>query len=252
MFIVIVRPFFLNIWPKSNEHKIQGGGDFLRNFPSSFVSDLICNNFPFSFHNFPFSSHNFPFSFVSDLICQPHEEKWWRRNIRSAAKWGRYVYWGNYLFIRNNLPGHVFVYRGELFFLQNYQKTRTQEPIILLTLWGLPKTCPKEAILGKLVCVIQKYDALWWQWLVCPGSIFSILPNLYFCNFVFLGQSLTCVPRQAKQSLSNSDIPFTFVLLSASTSRSIHDLKNKQILFVFAKMKYVNTNFQANHFSYLF
>ena len=30
-----------------------------------------------------------------------------------------------------------------------------------------------------------------------------------------LGQSLTCVPRQAKQSLSNSDIPFTFVLLSA-------------------------------------
>ena len=87
-----------------------------------------------------------------------------------------------------------------------------------------------------------------------PVWSFCWKKGIFLCIFQIcvLVQFLTCVPRQAKQSLSNSDIPFTFVLLSASTSRSIHDLKNKQILFVFAKMKYVNTNFQANHFSYLF
>ena len=114
------------------------------------------------------------------------------------------------------------------------------------------KNLPKRGNIGQVSSRHPKVRRIVMTMACVPRQNFSILPNLYFCNFVFLGQSLTCVPRQAKQSLSNSDIPFTFVLLSASTSRSIHDLKNKQILFVFAKMKYVNTNFQANHFSYLF
>ena len=53
---------------------------------------------------------------------------------------------------------------------------------------------------------------------LCPISINNKLYEekyLSVLQICVLGQSLTCVPRQAKQSLSNSDIPFTFVLLSA-------------------------------------
>ena len=66
---------------------------------------------------------------------------------------------------------------------------------------------------------------------------FGLFPGkgIFLCIFQIcvLVQFLTCVPRQAKQSLSNSDIPFTFVLLSAP--RSILHLKNKQTLFGFCK-----------------
>ena len=66
-------------------------------------------------------------------------------------------------------------------------------------------------------------------------SSFSRKKCMFLCIFQIcvLVQFLTCVPRQAKQSLSNSDIPFTFVLLSAP--RSILHLKNKQTLFGFCK-----------------
>ena len=51
-------------------------------------------------------------------------------------------------------------------------------------------------------------------------SSFSRKKGMSLCIFQIcvLVQFLTCVPRQAKQSLSNSDIPFTFVLLSAPSS----------------------------------
>ena len=73
----------------------------------------------------------------------------------------------------------------------------------------------------------------------CPISINNKLYEEQYLSVLqicVLGQSLTCVPRQAKQSLSNSDIPFTFVLLSAP---------NKPTFVIFSAHK-IQTNLFLN------